>query len=912
MSINRSIFCAAQLASFVLMMVVLPSIVVRADDKITFDDNVQPLFRQRCGTCHNPDKKSGGLDLTTYTSAMQGGSSGVVLEPGDASSSYLFKVVNHDEEPSMPPDSPPIPEEERLVIRKWIDSGILENKGSKAAASKKKKFDIAMDASPTQRPAVQPLPARLPLEPVLRTKSLNACASIATSPWSPLAAVCGQKQVLLYRTDSLQPAGVLPFPEGKPQVLKFSRNGSLLLAGGGRGGAAGKVVVWNVQSGRRLMEIGNELDAVLAADISADHRFIALGGPQKVVRIYSTETGELLHELKKHTDWIYSLEFSPDGVLLASTDRNGGVFVWEAATGRDYLALTGHTAAVTGVSWRGDSNLLATGSEDGSIRLWELENGGQVKTWNAHGGGVASIEFTRDGRIVSIGRDKIPKIWGQDGAQQKAVEACADLGLAISYCDETDVMLVGDWTGEIRAWKGADGTRIGGISTNPGTLAERIAAAAVVLTERTAQIEPANVAAAAAGVQMTAMQTQVDEITKGKVTTDTAMAEYQKQVDAMTAAMVELTKVHAQAVEVLAKLEQGVPAIQEELKKATEALAAAPDEPKKKAVDDISATLKAYQLQIENQKVEVAKVTTAIAEINLKIAAVTVQRDQSKTTGEQMAAKLKEMEPGLEAIKKQSAEMTAKAVAIKAQADASAAEHARWQSEVTFVASLNALLDVLKTREGALGEVETQIAAAQGKTATDEQARRIHADAHGAMQKEVDTLTTGIASADAEYKALQTQITTRTEELVKQQGAIDQLTKAVTALSEAVKNAKAAVDLAAGDAELAAAHVMLTNTVQTKTVAMKSMQDTLAAMTNEKAAWEKAGLEKVALMDKNKVSIAAATPKMQELKVLIDAAAKVVEESNKVVQQIQAQSVEKQKEVDAANIEIAKLQGIAG
>ena len=51
---------------------------------------------------------------------------------------------------------------------------------------------------------------------------------------------------------------------------------------------------------------------------------------------------------------------------------------------------------------------------------------------------------------------------------------------------------------------------------------------------------------------------------------------------------------------------------------------------------------------------------------------------------------------------------------------------------------------------------------------------------------------------------------------------------------------------------------------------------------------------------------------MQELKVLIDAAAKVVEESNKVVQQIQAQSVEKQKEVDAANIEIAKIQGIAG
>ena len=45
--------------------------------------------------------------------------------------------------------------------------------------------------------------------------------------------------------------GILPFPEGVPYVLKFSRNGSLLLAGGGRGAYQGKVVVFDVKTGER-------------------------------------------------------------------------------------------------------------------------------------------------------------------------------------------------------------------------------------------------------------------------------------------------------------------------------------------------------------------------------------------------------------------------------------------------------------------------------------------------------------------------------------------------------------------------------------------------------------------------------------------------------------------------------------
>ena len=138
--------------SRLVLVTVLSSVcatTARAQDAVTFDDNVLPVLRQRCGSCHNPDKKAGGLDVTTYTGLMAGGGSGGSIEPGDAGASYLYKLVTQEDEPKMPPDSPPIPEEERAVLKRWIDGGVLENKGSKAAAPKKK------PATRAKRPVVK-------------------------------------------------------------------------------------------------------------------------------------------------------------------------------------------------------------------------------------------------------------------------------------------------------------------------------------------------------------------------------------------------------------------------------------------------------------------------------------------------------------------------------------------------------------------------------------------------------------------------------------------------------------------------------------------------------------------------------------------------------------------------------------
>ena len=472
--------CGIRKSLFVVTVLTVASAASAQDaakpaEKVTYDDHVKPILRAKCFGCHNTDRKESDLDLTTFTSFNIGGASGEAFVPGSSSDSYLFSLITHESEPFMPPNSEKLPAPMIETIRTWIDGGALENKSSKARPKPKNQLAMAPSSSAERPAGPPPMPNVLSIEPIVVPKAATSVTAIASSPWAPLVAVAGQKQIVLYNSNTLEHIGILPFPEGIPSVLRFSRNGSLLLAGGGRGSYQGRVVVFDIKSGKRVIEVGDEVDTVLAADISSDHTQIALGGPQKAIRVYNTSDGSLAWETRKHTDWIYSIEFSPDGVLLATGDRNGGLHVWEAWTGREYLTLTGHKGSLNAVSWRGDSNVLASASEDRSIKLWEMEEGKQLKTWNAHGDGTIDIEFCRDGRIVSVGRDRVSKLWDQNAKQVRAFPPFSDLAVRVTYCDETNRLIAGDWAGSIQVWSAADGKTVGTLRQNPASLSTRIA-----------------------------------------------------------------------------------------------------------------------------------------------------------------------------------------------------------------------------------------------------------------------------------------------------------------------------------------------------------------------------------------------------------------------------------------------------
>ena len=512
--------------------------------KITYDEHVLPILRDKCVACHSQDKARGGLMVHSFTSLMAGGSSGEVIKPGDPDGSRLYLLVAHKAEPHMPPKSPILANESLETIRGWIAGGALENAGSKAKPANRPKVEIGLKSIVKGKPeGPPPMPtARLSLEPATRTVRAGAITSLAASPWAPLIAVGGQKQVLLYHSETLDLLGILPFPEGSCCVLKFSRNGSLLLVGGGHGGKSGRVVVWNVATGERVSEVGDETDWVLGADISADQTQIALGGPGKMIRIYSTKDGQLLREIKKHTDWVTTIEFSPDGVLLATGDRSSGLYVWEAFTGREYFSLRGHTASITDLSWRVDSNVLSSTSEDGTIRLWEMENGNQIKGWGAHGGGSLSVKFTADSRLVSCGRDRVVKLWDQNGAQQRAFETMPDVALRVVACHDSNRIVGGDWSGQVRIWATVDGRALGNLAPNPPPLAEQLEIATKELAMREAE-QTKLVAATAAS--RAAAQTAAEELADAQKSVSETPAAVKMAAEALAKAKETVDKASA-------------------------------------------------------------------------------------------------------------------------------------------------------------------------------------------------------------------------------------------------------------------------------------------------------------------------------------------------------------------------------
>ncbi len=431
----------------------LPSFLC-GQEKVTYMDHVRPIFESRCLSCHSADKKKGGLDLSTYSATMAGGSGGICVEPGDLKSK-LLGCVEFAVEPFMPPKSDKIPAKEIEILSKWIQGGVLETGSS--VAKKKKSVDLSMgNTNPAAKPeGPPPMPEHLLLEPVIVTPRPNTIRSMAHSPWAPLVAVAGVRQVLLFHSESMELLGVLPFPEGSPERVGFSRNGSLVYAGGGTAGKKGVVAMWEVKSGRLVTVVGDETDSVEACDLSPDHKLVAVGGrSSKKVKILSTQDGSTVATIKKHTDWIMSVAFSPDGVLLATGDRNGGLYVWESATGNEFYNLKAHEKAITSISWRPDSNVVASGSEDGTVRLWEMGGGTQAKNWPAHSTGVLWVAYGADGSLVTSSRNGKCRIWTGDGTQKREVPV-SETGSLIPQCGITPDgkrLWSGDLVGNAKFW----------------------------------------------------------------------------------------------------------------------------------------------------------------------------------------------------------------------------------------------------------------------------------------------------------------------------------------------------------------------------------------------------------------------------------------------------------------------------
>ena len=103
-----------------------------AQQKVSFAEDVMPIFRGRCMSCHSPGAQGtekSGLDLTTYEGVMKGTKYGKMVIPGDAQSSNLMLLLDWRASPQlrMPHGAKKLSTCDRDAIRAWIFEGAKNN-----------------------------------------------------------------------------------------------------------------------------------------------------------------------------------------------------------------------------------------------------------------------------------------------------------------------------------------------------------------------------------------------------------------------------------------------------------------------------------------------------------------------------------------------------------------------------------------------------------------------------------------------------------------------------------------------------------------------------------------------------------------------------------------------------------------
>ncbi len=95
--------------------------------EVDYENEILPIFSEKCTVCHGPDDAKGGLRLTNLDQAtLETDSGGQAIVPGSPDSSTLVERIHAtDPDDVMPPPDKgePLTEKEKQALRQWIAEG---------------------------------------------------------------------------------------------------------------------------------------------------------------------------------------------------------------------------------------------------------------------------------------------------------------------------------------------------------------------------------------------------------------------------------------------------------------------------------------------------------------------------------------------------------------------------------------------------------------------------------------------------------------------------------------------------------------------------------------------------------------------------------------------------------------------
>ena len=198
------------------------------------------------------------------------------------------------------------------------------------------------------------------------------------------------------------------------QWAAFDPKGQRLLTGG----YDRRAIVWEVETGKQLLEVRHPGDDDLndtAAAWSPDGTMVATAGGDGLVALWRVSDGKQLARLQVDPVWAPSVAFSPDGSLIAaggSIDKQ--VTLWDVNTHK-LVGRLPHPTVLARLAFDPGGKTLATATIHGTARLWDVASRRQIGLALPGPSVFANVGFDLNGnRLVTLYEDGTGVVWDVD------------------------------------------------------------------------------------------------------------------------------------------------------------------------------------------------------------------------------------------------------------------------------------------------------------------------------------------------------------------------------------------------------------------------------------------------------------------------------------------------------------------
>jgi WD40 repeat protein len=414
-----------------------------AAEPVSFVKEIAPILREKCLTCHGPEKAKGEFRLDTFELLQKGGSSKEApIVSGAPDKSHLFELLmTSDEDDRMPQKDDPLPKEHIALFERWIREGAtFDGPNPKATLASLAAF---VDQPPAPETYAVPLPI----------------TAIAFHPYGHELAVSGYHEIIVWSAESGALLRRITNVAQRTLALAYNHDGTILAAASGTPGRNGEAKLFDPQTGARIRTLTTTPDLVLSVCFNANSTRLASAGTDNTIRIFDVATGSLQHTVEQHADWVTSVAFSADGSNIVSASRDKTVRIFDSTTGELETTYTGHTEAVFAAAFSTDPKHALSGGRDKKIHVWEIKDAKKVGDLAVEGE-IQRLIVSTNG-IFAAG-DKLIRQFSADSKREsvRTFGGHADLIYSLSVHDASGRLASGSYDGEVRIWNIGDGALI--------------------------------------------------------------------------------------------------------------------------------------------------------------------------------------------------------------------------------------------------------------------------------------------------------------------------------------------------------------------------------------------------------------------------------------------------------------------